>query len=327
MSTQYRIYTENDVDKLVEFWNQNSGWDVIDRKEWERRFYHTPLGPTNIVLAEDELNSELIGQFIFFPSLITVKGQQLNAARPFAPVVRKQSRSLLSVLAPLEIIYKMYVFGTKYLASQGITLIHMLPDPRWQRGFQLIGGTQTSSFPLWSLPFPFEMNFELPAGYEIETISPADLRIDELWNRTINLYECSIVRNTSLLPWKLSHGNYQLTALLHDGNLVALSASIYKQKDKQWLICDVLAQDEEKLKWILELTCQKAASYKNSLSDAARQNLGKVAILATPMIEHIIAPLGFSKENYKFPIVIHLLDKNIDKKLVRPENWYVSAND
>ena len=112
-----------------------------------------------------------------------------------------------------------------------------------------------------------------------------------------------------------------------NGRLVALSASIYKSKDNQWLICDILVEDEEKLEWIINLTCQKAFSFRNSLSAEEQMNCKKIAILATPMIERIIGSIGFKKDNYKFPVVIHLLNKNLDKKDIMPEKWYVSAND
>ena len=42
MTFTYRMSTHEDIDQLVEFWNANSGWDIIDRKEWERRFRYTP---------------------------------------------------------------------------------------------------------------------------------------------------------------------------------------------------------------------------------------------------------------------------------------------
>ena len=54
MSIAYRMTTENDVDALVDFWLQNSGWDQIDRKEWERRFYYTPYGNSPVAIAIDE---------------------------------------------------------------------------------------------------------------------------------------------------------------------------------------------------------------------------------------------------------------------------------
>jgi hypothetical protein len=53
----------------------------------------------------------------------------------------------------------------------------------------------------------------------------------------------------------------------------------------------------------------------------------KAAILATLLIEKSIEQIGFKKENYKFPIVVHLLDPKLSKQQVAPERWYVSAND
>ncbi len=113
MKTNYRIYTDDDINQLVDFWNHNSGWDIIYRNEWERRFYHTPLGTATIVLAEEEKTGDLLGQFIFIPSLVSVKGLQVKAFRPFAPVVKKELRSALGMLTLFEHIYKMYDYAAR----------------------------------------------------------------------------------------------------------------------------------------------------------------------------------------------------------------------
>jgi hypothetical protein len=130
-----------------------------------------------------------------------------------------------------------------------------------------------------------------------------------------------------VLPWKLSHGNYQINGIVHESDgLVGLSASMYKEQNKQWLICDVLAENENALEVTLKAACNQALGYKLSLADGGG-NLKKVAILATPMIEKIISGLHFNKESYKFPVVIHVLDPKSKREELNPEHWYFSAND
>jgi hypothetical protein len=222
----------------------------------------------------------------------------------------------------------MYTYAAKHFTNEGVSLIHMVPDPRWARVFHFIQGAAVGSFPLWSLKQWADMAFQLPAAYAVEDISPDDPRLDALWNQSMHLHGCSIVRNSSFLPWKLSHGDYKLIGVTHHDKLIGFSASLYKPKDKQWLICDLLAQNgDQALSITLQATCARAASFKLNLSEEEQANLQKVAILATPLIEKTIAGMGFEKDNYKFPVVIHVLNSEIPRKEFAPERWYVSAND
>jgi hypothetical protein len=328
MKTIYRVYNSADIDAMVDFWNENADWDVINRKEWERRFYSTPFGPSSVILALEQESGEIVGQFIFIPSTVVVNGQEVKSCRPFAPVVKKSIRSELGMLTLVEYILKMYNYATEYFVQQGVYVIHMLPDPRWSRAFQFIPGVQVKNFPLWSLKLQNKIEPKLPLGYAVEEIKPDDDRIDELWSKASTLYGCSISRTSRTLPWKLSHGEYRLIGITYNSRLIGIAASIYKPKDKQWLICDMLVEDgEQALDITIQAICTKASAFKNSLSEVAQENLQKVAILATPMIEKAIRNLGFEKDTYKFSLVVHVLGSALAKKELNPENWYVSAND
>jgi hypothetical protein len=37
--------------------------------------------------------------------------------------------------------------------------------------------------------------------------------------------------------------------------------------------------------------------------------------------------LGFSKDEYTFPLLVHLFDTNYAPAEVSPQDWYLSAND
>lgn len=328
MKTTYRAYTSDDIDQLVDFWNENAGWDVISRNDWERRFYHTPFGPTSIILALEQESQEIVGQFMFIPTTVAVDGQQIKAFRPFAPVLKKSLRTISGMLPSMEYIRKMYNFATKHFVNEGVSLIYIMPDPRWARLFYLIPGATVGNFPLWTLKQWSAIASQLPEGYSAEDISPDDSRLDELWNQSVHLHGCSIVRNSTFLPWKLSHHNYQLTGITHNHQLIGFSASLYKHTDKQWLICDVVARNgDEALRITLQASCARAALFRSAMSPEEQGDLQKVAILATPLIERVVAEIGFEKDNYKFPLVVHALDGGIPKKDLAPERWYVSAND
>ena len=325
MATTYRMYTDDDIDDLVKFWSDNSGWDQIDRTEWERRFHHTPYGEASVALAIDKKNNEIVGQFVFIPTVISIDGKEVKAFRPFAPVVKESLRSALGMITLTEIIFKMYNHAIDHFRSTGVGLIHMLPDPRWARAFKLLSNVQMGSFPLWSIALPMTEKFALPAGYEVKPVNATDEKIDLLWEKNSMLYGCSLPRNTKILPWKTSHGDYRLVGIFYQEELLGLSASVVKEKDKQWLICDMISADgDEALSTIIKATCNAAQDFVTSQTGTAVE---KAAILATALIEKNIEQLGFKKDNYKFPIVVQLLDPNLSKQQVAPERWYASAND
>ena len=68
MKIKCRLYTPEDTDSLIELWNENADWGVIDRAQWEKVFYNTPNGPATIVLATSENSNEVLAQFVFFPA-------------------------------------------------------------------------------------------------------------------------------------------------------------------------------------------------------------------------------------------------------------------
>lgn len=326
MSLQFRMHIQEDIDGLVKFWNENAGWDLIDRNEWERRFFYTPFGSASVALAEEIINKEIVAQLIFIPTIVKVDGRNLKAYRPFAMVV-KQKEKPAGYLKLVDMIYKMYSHAVDTFKENGISLIHMIPDPRWSGLLRFLPALQVGSFPLWSIPLAVEEKFDLPPEYSIKTIAPDDKQIDLLCEESSRLYGCSVLRNSASLPWKTSHGNYQLTGVYKDGQLKGVVSSVAKLKDKQWLICDMITSDgDESLTTTIRAAYNSAMDYKITELKQGEE-LHKVAILSTPLIERSITLLGFKKDSYKFPMLVHLLDPTLTKKQVAPERWYASAND
>lgn len=319
------MHVPEDIDALVQFWNENSGWDQVDRNEWERRFSHTPFGNASVALAEESANKEIVAQLIFIPTVVRVDGNNRKAYRPFAMVV-KQNNKPSGYLKLVDMIYKMYSHAVDNFKQYGISLIHMIPDPRWSGLLRFLPALQVGSFPLWSLPLSVEKRFQLPEGYTAKPIRPDDKALDLLWQESSHLYGCSVLRNSSSLPWKTSHGNYQLSGIYRNEELKGMVSSVAKLKDKQWLICDMMTSDgDEALTATIQAAYNQALEYKVALNDG--EELNKVAILTTPLIEKAITILGFVKDNYKFPMLVHLLGADLTKKQVAPERWYASAND
>jgi hypothetical protein len=331
MSISYRMAAKNDTDELVQFWSENSGWDVIDRAEWERRFTNTPSGDAAVAVAVDDDTGKIIGQFVFIPLRIAVKGKEVKAYRPFAPVLEQSLQTkfgIASLLTGQHPILRMYKKVADDLTRQGVSLIYILPDPRWSRVLQAFPFVMTHKFPLWSYSLSSPGAFELTEGVSAEKINPSDPAVDLLWQKAAAVYNPAIVRNSHTLPWKTSHGDFKVYTVNYCNETIGMFAAVYKIKDHQWLICDVVTKDKnESLALTLKTACYIIQQENKKLS-ASETSKNKIAILATPPIEDIVKEMGFAKENYHFTLAVQMLAKNgIDKKDVSPANWYVSAND
>lgn len=328
MTLAYRLHTPADIDRLVEFWSQQSGWDTIDRNSWEKRFYNTPNGNSEIVIAENRADGSIAAQFIFIPSRISCQGRIYEGFRPFAPVIHKKLREQIGFLQMAKYIVGMHNEAIRHFRNRGVTLLHTMPDPRWARLFHFFRGSKVDYFPLYSLPFDGMTGMETDKSITIALSTPANAEINDLWERLSPTLDCCIVRNAETLMWKLSHKQYRIVALYHGVRLAGLSASIFKPEDKQWLICDVLAENNSgAFEQILKATSFHAQSFRQSLTEPERSSCQKIAILATRHMEEPLKRLGFREEKYKFPLLVQMLDRHMDHGSLHPGNWYVSAND
>lgn len=331
MNISYRMATSNDTNALAEFWSENSGWDVIDSAEWKKRFLTSPFGEAVVSIATDDQTGNIIGQFLFIPSGISVNGKEMMTYRPFAPVLKQSLQTkfgIASLLTWQHPILKLYQKVADEMSRQGISFLYAMPDPRWARILLTRPSFMTHKFPLWSHPLPLDRNFILPDQCTVEKINPSDPAIDQLWQLSSAVYSSAIVRNSQTMAWKTLHGNYLTFAIRRSREITGMFTAIYKTKDYQWLICDLVTKDkEESLSISLAAACNMIQSENIRLS-INQNHANKIALLCTPPMEKIVKNMGFVKEDYNFTLAIHLLNKNgINKKHVSPENWYVSAND
>ena len=331
MHIKYRMANDEDIESMADFWSKNSEWDVIDRAEWEKRFVNTPFGRAVVALGVDEETEKIIGQFVFIPVDIIVNGKEIKGYRPFAPILQKSLQTkfgIASLLTGQHPLLKMYKIVENHLTKHGVTLIYIIPDPRWSRVLQAFPFILTHRFPLYTRTITISDGSIFPPDTGFSIVTASDVEIDLLWQQSSTTYSCSIVRNNKSLTWKASHGNYKIYIVKQNNQTIGLFNIIYKQKDRHWLICDVLAIDKnECLDIILQAACI-AIQEENNGSGISNDRPGKMAILATPAIENIVKKLGFEKNDYHFTLAVHLLNKDgIDKKNIAPENWYVSAND
>jgi hypothetical protein len=326
MALLYRMNTKDDEADLIQLWSEHSGWDQVDVETWAHRLLKPPFGEAFIALAVDTDTDQIVGQFAFIPSLLFVNGREVSALRPFAPIISKTWRFSSRSSNPLHHpVAAMYMHALKVLKARGDALIYMVPDPRWLRFFRMFPGLHSGSFPLWSLRLPLAAPLPLGDGYTVETLQTWDQRVNQLWTAASRLHGCSVVRDSRSLPWKIGSGDYIILSIERNGEMVGLVAS-HQKGDRQWLVCDLLAADaEDSLRATLSAVCNLAHS--KSVTADPEKPICKVAVLVTPVMEPVIRSLGFVRDAYDFPLVVHILDRTIAKEDVTPTRWYVSAND
>jgi hypothetical protein len=324
MALKLEFHEVADLPGLERLWQEETDWG--DEKTLRRLhdwFMEAPFGKLCVVVARDAESGEIVGQCRFVPSRVSADGREVRAYRPFGAIITRQMRAAVESNNPLEQpAVAMYVHAVEELRARGEQLIYIVPDPRWVRMFKMFPFLQSGSFPLWSLPVPLERGpLALGEGF---TAAPLggwdDGRVDELWDAARRLHGCMMVRHAEALRWKLANANYTVTAVEQRGKLAGLVASRAKG-DRQWLVCDLLAADSGDA---LRATLAAAANvaHAESLARSGAQEIRKVAVLATPVMEAAISALGFD-----FPLVVHVLDASLRAEDFNPSRWYVSAND
>ena len=321
MNITYRLSTPADEAALVRFWSQESGWDQLDASAWNHRFSRAV-----IAIGLDNETGEIVAQLVFFQVLVCINGREVLGLRPFAAIISKRARkfhSLNPLNHPIPVMYRLIVNAIR---ERGYGLVYMIPDPRWARMFRIFPRIYTGYFPLWSLPLPFAQPLPLPAGFVVTELTALDERIDHLWQQMAQRPGCQTVRDSRTLPWKTSHGSYRFLGVEQNGEFVGLVTSRHRPQDKQWVICDLLTNGSEEVLQTT-LTAVVNLSHEEALMARPEAPLNKVAVLVTPHLEPALRVLGFAPDNYKFLLVIDVLDKSIAKEDILPSQWYVSAND
>lgn len=326
MGLTYEFHEDATRPGLERLWREATDWGEATLDNLRRWFEVAPFGKPRIVVANDAATGEMVGQFRFMPSRVYVDGAEVRAVRPFGTIVTAAMREAVGSNNPLDQpVVAMYSRAVQELQAMGEQLIYMVPDPRWVRLFKMFPFLQTGSFPLWSLPLPLTTASTLDAGYIAAPLDAGDARIDTLWKKSALLHGCMMMRDAATLRWKLAQANYTTIGVEKDGELIGLVAS-RRKGDRQWLVCDLLAADAgESLRATLSAVVNVA--HEKSLRGAGEEAIHKVAVLATPVMEPVVRDLGFARDAYDFPLVVHVLDDSLKLEDVAPARWYVSAND
>jgi len=326
LELNYRLAQEDDLPGVQRLWKEETDWGGLAEELWQRLVVDAPeWSRVAIAVATDE-SGTIVGQVAFIPSLIWVGGREVRAFRPGAPIVSRSLR-FRSVNPLSHPALALCDYAVKALRARGDGLLYMVPDPRWGRLFKMFPFVQSGSFPLWQLPLPLGRPMELADGYTAGKITALDEpRIDCLWERARGLYGCLVVRNSRTLPRKLDEPGYEVVGVERGGELVGL-ASGRPKGDRQWLLCDVMAIDGgEALRETVVAAANIAHERALAVMDSPKP-LRKIGVLTTPLMEPALRSLGFARDAYDFPLIVHVLDPALSKHDISPARWYVSAND
>ncbi|MET0622038.1 MAG: hypothetical protein ABW250_03560 [Pyrinomonadaceae bacterium] len=326
MRLAYRLVQEDDLPGVQRLWKEEAGWGTLAEEMWRRYVVDAPMGGISGTVATDAETGRIVGQFIFVPSLISVDGREVRAFRPGAPILAKSFR-FRSANPFSHPVVAMYRHAVKALRARGDGLIYMVPDPRWVRLFKMFPFLQTGSFPLWRLGLPLASPLPLPEGYTASPLAAWDERVDRLWETARGLHGCMVVRDSRTLPWKLGEARHEVLAVERGGELVGLTASRQRKNEEQWLVCELLAADGGDALRATLASVANLAHAKALESVSSSKPLRKVTLLVTPSMEPAVRSLGFVRDEYDFPLVVHVLDESLRAEDVNPSRWYVTAND
>ena len=319
MALQYRVASRADLDALAHFWNTHGGWDTLDADGWADRFMTLPNGlETRIVVGED--GGEVVSQFLFVPTRIWADGAEVRGLRPFAPIVAPDVRTGLNPLQ--HPVVAMFRHAYAEFQDMGDSVVYMIPDPRWRRLFRPLRQFQIASFPLLSRPLPLEAPLPLD-GHAAGPLDGWGPGVDALWRASRELFGVQVVRDRETLPWKVGGGDYRLTAVERGNALVGLAASRHKG-DRQWLVCDLLAADQDALRATLAAAVNEGSAAAAAAEPGA---IDKVSALGAPLVEQAALALGFERERYRFHLVVARLGADGPDAVADPERWTVSPND
>jgi hypothetical protein len=323
MTLTYRLCREDDVAKIEKLWRTSTDWGVFTPEMFRRHCESAPFGTPMVVVAEDTETGEILGQAVLMRSRVIIKGKEVAAFRPIAPILAPALRG--ASLNPMQHpIVRLYQYGYEQLRTRGESLAFMLPDPRWTLLLRMAPRCFNTKFPLWSIPVPLTRPFELKPDYSSGPIREWDRRVDKIFGIASQQFHCMVVRDAESLRKKAGPPDYDVLAVERGSDLVGIASSRLRG-DRQWLICDLLAADHEAQIATLQAVCNLAHS--RAVERSSDKPIIKAAILALPAMQPALHELGFSRDRYDFHLAVTVLDDSMCAADVDPSGWYISAND
>ena len=326
MALSYRLYRDDDFPRLERLWREDAEWGDISAVEY-RRFFRQP-GPL-IAIAEDPVTGAIVGQAFMVPHVCRVKGRDIPAYRLSIPFLAKGIRCKSIDVTNLPVV-RLFGLLWRTLKERGVGITYSVEGLRWQllrriRPPSQPGMTPTAhaSFPIWTLPLPLPQLFVLDPIYKVASLKHWDDRVARLWDIVSRRYPCQLVRDSRTLTERADLPDFAVLGLERNEELVGLVCS--RPVGRQWLICDVLATDEDATRATLMAVANLA--HAKAREPELPHPIVKTSILAIPALQPALASLGFQSAKYQIDLGVRVLDPSIELEDVDPARWYLSQDD
>lgn len=131
----FREYVESDLKEVLDLWGNFSGWGRPEEGEFNI-WLSGPFGKAIIFLATDE-TQKIIGQILYTPTLMYLKGIEVKAVKISAPIIHEDYRS--SVFAESKsLMVKLFLEGNKYIKEKGYEWLYNMPAYGWVKSLKFI---------------------------------------------------------------------------------------------------------------------------------------------------------------------------------------------
>lgn len=321
----YRLYEDKDLEGVLQLWEHYSGWGAITHQQFEDWYLKTPYGPCLVVVAENE-EGEIVGQIVFFPSVIYINGREEKAIRASAPIVNPTCRhqSLNHADHPALALIK---FGMETGSKKGYEIVYSFPAQGWatllkafpRYGLQQMHVALYDCFAISLQAVNVQAVEEMGAGLLQSNFSEEYDRLwdDAVWELPIR---CAIKRNAKWLQWKI----FQHAVIEIRSKASRVLVGFVAVNKKSGLIVDMLARTNADLSNVLQATVH----YLQSLNDGSElSGLNKLTGMLSSVTQAALENIPYTKENFTFAFSsTPLQDESLFESLA-PENWYMMPND
>lgn len=319
----FRLFQPGDMEGILRLWAEESGWGEITEEQFNRWTY-TPFGECLISVASDE-GGRILGQQVFMPAQIYIKGQVKTACRVLAPILSKEVRA--NIRQKDHPFYEMHRICMDAAVTAGISVIYTYPLHSWMTVMKLfpkagLPEMQIAEYECWTLPRSnFENIISAKNDYESFFVSEASDEFDALWKSASRSFpiDCGMVRDSKRLKWKLG-GHLLFASKDSNGDLSGYVAF----NKKTGLIVDMLARSTEEMQSVLASTLDAFGSFENENGAFA---FGGVGLMRTEATSSLIDGFGFENTDFKFAFGCYSIDSAVSTESILPQHWYKMPDD
>ncbi len=321
----YRLFAEDDLTRVLELWERESGWGTLSPETWRKWYVDTPHGPCIVTVAADE-EGEILGQLVFTPARVSVDGRVVQGLRLSAPVLsprlRGTARSILD-----HPVARLYTVGIEEAWARGYSLVYAFTQSAWLSFFRSgvrmgLPPFADAEYPCLARPFAPAPPTAMCKGCVATRITTFGDEFRSLWE-TANLsfpIHCGVVRVPGWLDYKNSSHITLEVRDPEDGVLIGYSA----MRAQDGLLMDILARRPAHLTTVLAATLEWLA---NRSGDPALGGVDTLKAMATPQLRRALQTFGFQPVDYTFAFISNPLDPNLALEEIAPERWYLAPGD